>query len=80
MTTRDRLLYLLDRGFTAAELARRVECSKTTIGRWVRGETKLSARLERDVNVAINQLLQELDVIKEENYGIDLYEDEPIGR
>lgn len=75
MTTRDRLLYLLDRGFTAAELARRVECSKSTIGRWARGETKLSARLERDVNAAINQLLRELDVIKEENYGIDLYED-----
>ena len=74
MTTKERLLYLLDRGFTAAELARRVKCSKSTIGRWVRGETKLSARLERDVDAAINQLLRELDVIKGDNYGIDLYE------
>lgn len=75
MTTKERLLYLTDRGFTVTELARRIECSKSTLGRWLRGETNLSARLERDVKIGINQLLQELDVIKEENCnGINLYE------
>lgn len=75
MTTKERLLYLIDRGFTITELARRAKCSKSTLGRWLRGETNLSARLERDVKIEINRLLQELDVIKEEEYnGINLYE------
>lgn len=77
MTTKERLLYLIDKGFTVAEFARRIECSKSTLGRWIRGETKLSARLERDVKIEINKLLQELDVIKEEDCnGINLYENE----
>lgn len=80
MTTKDRLSYLIDKGFTIAEFSRRIECSKSTLGRWLRGETNLSARLERDVKIEINKLLQELDVIKEDNYGIDLHEDKPIGR
>ena len=81
MTTKERLLYLIDRGFTITELARRIECSKSTLGRWLRGETNLSARLERDVKKGINQLLQELDVIKEENCnGINLYENESVRR
>ena len=75
MTTKERLSYLVDRGFTVTELARRVECSKSTLGRWLRGETNLSARLERDVNKGINQLLLELDMIKEDNKdGINIYE------
>lgn len=79
MTTKERLSYLIDRGFTAAELARRIECSKSTLGRWLRGETNLSARLERDVNKGIDQLLLELDMIKEENreHGTNLYENKP---
>lgn len=67
MTTKERLLYLIDRGFTITELARRAKCSKSTLGRWLRGETNLSMRLERDVKIEINKLLQELDVIKEDN-------------
>jgi transcriptional regulator with XRE-family HTH domain len=77
MTTKERLSFLINQGFTIASFARRVECDKTTLGRWLRGETNLSARLERDVKKEINQLLQELDSIKEENYGINLSEDKP---
>lgn len=81
MTTRERLSYLIDKGFTIAEFSRRIECNKSTLGRWLRGETNLSARLERDVKIEINKLLQELDVIKEDNYnGINLYEDESVRR
>lgn len=69
MTTKERLSFLINLGFTIASFARRVECDKTTLGRWLRGETNLSARLERDVKKEINQLLQELDSIKEEDYG-----------
>ncbi len=66
MTTKERLKYLYDRGIPLTEFARRLECSKTTLGRWLRGETNLSDKLERKLNNEINTYLSELDKIKEE--------------
>lgn len=66
MTTKERLKYLYDRGIPLTEFARRLECSKTTLGRWLRNETNLSDKLERKLNNEINTYLSELDKIKEE--------------
>lgn len=66
MTTKDRLLFLINRGVTISEFARRVNCNKNTLSQWLRNESNLSNRLERDVNQAINIFLQELQEIKEE--------------
>lgn len=66
MTTKERLKYLYDRGIPLTEFARRLECSKTTLGRWLRGETNLSDKLERKLNNEINTYLSELNKIKEE--------------
>ena len=65
MTTKERLKYLYDRGVPLTEFAKRLNCSKTTLGRWLRGESNLSLRLERDLNNEINNYLSELDIIKE---------------
>ena len=65
MTTKERLKYLYDRGIPLTEFARRLDCSKTTLGRWLRGESNLSARLERDLNLEIDKYLSELEEIKE---------------
>lgn len=65
MTTKEKVIFLIDRGFTAAELARKVDCNKTTIGRWIRGETNLSNKLETQVENVIQNLILELDSIKE---------------
>lgn len=66
MTTKERLKYLYDRGVPLTEFARRLECSKTTLGRWLRNETNLSDKLEHKLNNEINTYLSELDKIKEE--------------
>lgn len=65
MTVKERMLYLTSRGVTITEFANRVKCSKTTLGRWLRNETNLSKRLERDLNEEINKYLTELDEIRE---------------
>ena len=56
---------LAKEGITRYELAKRTECNKTTLGRWLRGETNLSKRLEKDLNEVINNYLTELEQIKE---------------
>lgn len=64
MTTKERLIYLYERGVPLTEFARRLQCSKTTLGRWVRGESNLSTRLERDLDLEIDRYLSELDNIR----------------
>ena len=64
MTTKERLIFLYERGVPLTEFANRVNCNKTTLGRWVRGETNLSARLERDLDIEIDKYLSELETIR----------------
>lgn len=64
MTTKERLIYLYERGVPLTEFARRVNCNKTTLGRWLRNETNLSARLEKDLDSEIDKYLSELDKIR----------------
>lgn len=66
MTVKEKMIYLVERGITITEFAKRVNCNKTTLGRWLRGETNLSKRLEKDLNEEINKYLIELDKIREE--------------
>jgi len=65
MTVKEKMLYLTSRGITITEFANRVNCNKTTLGRWLRNETNLSKRLEKDLNEEINKYLAELDKIRE---------------
>lgn len=65
MTTKERLKYLYERGIPLTEFARRLDCNKTTLGRWLRDETNLSNKLETKLNQEINNYLSELDKIKE---------------
>ena len=64
MTTKERLKYLYERGVPLTEFARRINCNKTTLGRWLRNETNLSMRLERDLDKEIDNYLSELDKIR----------------
>lgn len=65
MNLKDKIQYLIDRGVTITEFARRVNCNKTTLGRWLRGETNLSKRLEKDLTQVLNDYLAEIKIIME---------------
>lgn len=65
MTIKEKMTFLVEHGITITEFANRVNCNKTTLGRWLRGETNLSKRLEKDLNEEINKYLAELDSIRE---------------
>lgn len=65
MTTKEKIEFLVSRGVSITELAKRTECSNSTLARWLRGETNLSKRLEKDLNQTIISYLTELDTIRE---------------
>ena len=65
MTTKEKIEYMVARGIKVIDLAKRVGCNQTTLGRWLRGETNISYRLEKDLNQMIQDFIKEIEVLKE---------------
>ncbi len=65
MTTKEKIEYMVARGIKVIDLAKRVGCNQTTLGRWLRGETNISSRLEKDLNQMIQDFIKEIEVLKE---------------
>lgn len=65
MTTKEKIEYLVERGVKVIDLAKRVGCNQTTLGRWLRGETNISSRLEKDLNQMIQDFIKEIEILKE---------------
>ena len=65
MTTKEKIEYMVARGIKVIDLAKRVGCNQTTLGRWLRGETNISSRLEKDLNQMIQDFIREIEILKE---------------
>jgi transcriptional regulator with XRE-family HTH domain len=65
MTTKEKIEYMVSHGIKIIDLAKRVNCNQTTLGRWLRGETNISSRLEKDLNQMIQDFIQEMEILKE---------------
>ena len=65
MTIKEKVQFLVSHGVKVIELANRVNCNQTTLGRWLRNETNISARLEKDLDTMIKQFITEIEQLKE---------------
>lgn len=65
MTTKEKMIFLVNHGVKIIDMAKRVNCNQTTLGRWLRGETNISSRLEKDLELMIQQFIAELEQLKE---------------
>lgn len=65
MTIKEKMQFLVSHGVKIVELANRVNCNQTTLGRWLRNETNISTRLEKDLNEMIQQFITEIEQLKE---------------
>ena len=65
MTTREKTIFLTSRGVSITELAKRTNCNSSTLARWLRGESNLSTRLEKDLHTAIINFVEEIQVLRE---------------
>lgn len=64
MTTKEKVQFLVSHGVSLVELARRAECDSSTLGRWIRNDSKLSKRLEKIVEQMVENYINELEAIK----------------
>ena len=65
----------MERGLSLSELASRVGCNETTLGRYERGETdrigdEIVRSLAREFNVSIDYLMGETDIPYVKNFDI----------
>lgn len=63
MTTREKMLFLKENGFSATKIAKMVKCSPSTVNNWLNGITNISLRLEEDIEMAIRDLIVKINSI-----------------
>ena len=52
MTIKEKVQFLVSHGVKVIELANRVNCNQTTLGRWLRNETNISAQTTTNIAIA----------------------------
>ena len=65
MTIKEKTNFLTSRGVSITELAKRTNCNSSTLARWLRGESNLSTRLEKDLHTTILNFVEEIQVLRE---------------
>lgn len=66
MTTQEKLLFLKEQGITFTKIAKEVKCTTATLAQYAKGTRNISLRLEKDVDNAIQELINKLEVLKYE--------------
>lgn len=64
MTTMEKLIFLKQHGVSLTYIAKQVNCSQQALGMWIKGQSKVSARLEKDVENAIQVFVGEMEGLK----------------
>ena len=60
MSLLEKVQWLIAHGFTCGQIARIVECSDTTIIKWVKNKTKISRRMEESIEHHLSSFIKDL--------------------
>ena len=60
MNTLDKLIFCKEHGISMSYIASRAEVVPATITRWIRGEKGISKKNERDIDLTLKKLAQEI--------------------
>ena len=60
MTTKEKIQYLLDNGFTYNQIGKICECHGTSISKWINGVSNISKRMEDSINNHMKQFFQKI--------------------
>lgn len=64
MTTREKVLYLKENGITITHIAKITKCAPQTLNNWIKGERTISARLEEDLEQAIETIVKKIGKVR----------------
>lgn len=60
MTTKDKILFLLEKGFSYGMLGKICKCHSSSISKWINGEINISIRLEESIENHLKTFVKEL--------------------
>lgn len=61
MSTKEKIQYLLDEGFSYTFLAKICNCHSSSISKWLNGTAQISNRMEESIENHIKSFLQKLN-------------------
>ena len=63
MNLLEKVQWMVKHGFTCGQIARIVNCSDSTIIKWVKGTSKISKRMEESIEYHLSSFIQSLNDI-----------------
>ena len=63
MILKDKIQFLINKGFTCGQISKICECHSSSISKWLNGTSHISARMEKSIENHIKTFLQEINEI-----------------
>lgn len=63
MNLLEKVQWMVEHGFTCGQIARIVDCSDSTIIKWVKNKTKVSKRMEESIQNHLSSFIKDLNDI-----------------
>lgn len=63
MILKDKIQFMLDKGFTYGQLAKICNCHPTSLSKWIRGESNISERMMESIEFHIKTFIENLVII-----------------
>ena len=63
MNLLEKVQWMVKHGFTCGQIARIVDCSDSTIIKWIKNKTKISKRMEESIQNHLSSFIKDLNDI-----------------
>ncbi len=63
MILKEKIQFLIDKGFTCGQIAKICNCHSSSISKWLNGTSQISSRMEESIENHIKSFLNELNNI-----------------
>lgn len=67
MTTKEKVLFLLEKGFSISQVAKICDYHPSTFSKWLSGVNAVSNKFEKNINQCLFDFVDELQKIKEDD-------------
>ena len=63
MSLKEKVQYLIDKGFSCGQIGKICNCHPTSISKWIREEHKISTRMEESIENHLKSFTKQLDEV-----------------
>ena len=63
MTLKEKIQFLVDNGFSCGQISKICNCHSSSISKWLKGTTQISARMEESIESHVKDFLEKIYLV-----------------